>query len=229
MDVSRSPRGDRVRKATVATGILLITEGALGALLVLGHYVENNASTARVIVQCVHFSNTMLLLAAMTLTWWWLRPREVTPLCPTGRIAAILALLATLLTGATGSVAALADTLFPSPSLHAALAQDFSANAPLLIRMRWIHPAAALLRLRRVSVAAAATQALSRVWLAAAFAQIALGIADVLLLAPLTCRCCICSSQISTGSRSSLPAPACSCRQAQQTSRLLDFYLMMAL
>jgi len=179
-------RGDRVRKAAVATGILLITEGALGALLVLGHYVENNASTARVIVQCVHFSNTMLLLAAMTLTWWWMRSREVTPLCPTGLIAAKLALLATLLTGATGSVAALADTLFPSPSLHVALTQDFAAAAPLLIRMRWIHPAAALLAFAVSLWLLPQLRSIPRRWLAALlFAQFALGLADVLLLAPL--------------------------------------------
>jgi len=181
------PRGDRVRKAAIATGILLLTEGALGALLVLGHYVENNASTARVIVQCVHFSNTMLLLAAMTLTWFWLRPRDTTQLCPTGRIAGTLALLATILTGATGSVAALADTLFPSPSLRAALTQDFSATAPLLIHMRWIHPAAALLAFAATLWLLPQLKATPRRWLAALlFTQLALGIADVLLLAPLS-------------------------------------------
>jgi cytochrome c oxidase assembly protein subunit 15 len=181
------PRGDRVRKATVATGILLITEGALGALLVLGHYVENNTSTARVIVQCVHFSNTMLLLAAMSLTWWWMRPRDVTPLCSTGRIAAKLALLATLLTGATGSVAALADTLFPSPSLRAALTQDFSSGAPLLIRMRWIHPASAVIAFAATLWLLPQLRALPRRWTAVMLsAQIVLGIADVLLLAPLS-------------------------------------------
>jgi len=181
------PRGDRVRKAAVATGILLITEGALGALLVLGHYVENNASTARVIVQCVHFTNTMLLLAAMALTWWWLRPRETTPLCHTGRIAATLTLLATILTGATGSVAALADTLFPSPSLHAALAQDFSSTAPLLIRMRWIHPAATIFAFAATLWLLPQLKSAPRRWLAGLLlTQLALGVADVLLLAPLS-------------------------------------------
>ena len=181
------PRGDRVRIAAVATGILLITEGALGALLVLGHYVENNASTARVIVQCIHFTNTMLLLAAMALTWWWMRQRETTPLCPTGRIAATLTLLATILTGATGSVAALADTLFPSPSLHAALAQDFSSTAPLLIRMRWIHPAATIFAFATTLWLLPELKSAPRRWLAGLlFTQLALGIADVLLLAPLS-------------------------------------------
>jgi cytochrome c oxidase assembly protein subunit 15 len=180
-------RGDRVREAAVATGILLITEGALGALLVLGHYVENNASTARVIVQCVHFSNTMLLLAAMTLTWWWLRPRKTSPLRPTGRIAATLALLATILTGATGSVAALADTLFPSPSLRAALTQDFSSTAPLLIRMRWIHPAATIFTFAAMLWLLPQLKSAPRRWLAALLCtQLVLGVADVLLLAPLS-------------------------------------------
>jgi cytochrome c oxidase assembly protein subunit 15 len=181
------PRGERVRKAAVATGILLITEGALGALLVLGGYTEHNASTSRVIVQCIHFTNTMMLLAAMTLTWWWMRPRQTTPLCPTGRLAAKLALLATLLTGATGSVAALADTLFPSASLQAALTQDFSAAAPLLIRMRWIHPAAALLAFAATLWLLPQLRSTPRNWLLVLlFAQLALGVADVLLLAPLT-------------------------------------------
>jgi cytochrome c oxidase assembly protein subunit 15 len=181
------PRGDRVRKAAIATGILLISEGALGALLVLGHYVEDNASTTRVIVQCVHFSNTMLLLSAMTLTWWWLRPRETTPLSSNGRIAAIFALLATILTGATGSVAALADTLFPSPSVHAALAQDFSTSAPLLIRMRWIHPASALLAFTATLWLLPQLRALPRRLIREILlAQLALGVADVLLLAPVS-------------------------------------------
>jgi heme a synthase len=180
-------RGDRVRWAAIATGILLITEGALGALLVLGGYVENNASTARVIVQCIHFSNTMLLLAAITLTWWWMRQRETISLCPTGRIAAIVALLATLLTGATGSVAALADTLFPSPSLQYAITQDFSAAAPLLIRMRWIHPAAAILAFCAALWLVTHLSSIPRRWVTTLIvAQFVLGIADVFLLAPLS-------------------------------------------
>jgi len=181
------PRRDRARSAAVATGILLITEGALGALLVLGGYVEHNASTARVIVQCVHFTNTMLLLAAMSLTWWWMRPRETTPLCPTGRTAGWLAVFATMLTGATGSVAALADTLFPSPSLHAALLQDFAASAPLLIRMRWIHPAATLLTFAATMWLLPQLRSTPRRWVATLLLiQIVLGVADVLLLAPLS-------------------------------------------
>ena len=182
------PRGDRTRKAAVLSGILLLTEALLGALLVLGGYVDRNTSDMRVVVQCIHFTNTMLLLAALTVTWWWLRGRPPSP-APTGlaptQTLAWTAIIATIITGATGSVAALADTLFPSPSFRAGLAQDFVPNAPLLIHMRWMHPVSAL-------VAAAAALALcvhlsrpaARWIFGLVVLQIALGLADLLALAP---------------------------------------------
>lgn len=188
-------RGHRARRAAVASAILLVTEALLGAVLVLGGYVGHNISTARVLVQSIHFTNTMLFLGSLALTAWWLDDKKVQeasrPSYPHGNthpshsLPAWIALLATIVVGATGSVAALADTLFPSPSLLAGFASDFAATSPLLIRMRWVHPAAAIvgfccvlwlvLRLR------------SRLaWLVAALLglQFVLGIADVLLLAP---------------------------------------------
>jgi len=87
--------------------------------------------------------------------------------------------------GATGSVAALADTLFPSPSLLEGFAADFASSSPLLVRMRWIHPAAAVIGL--VCVVWLVMKMRSRLgWIVAALLglQFVLGIADVLLLAP---------------------------------------------
>ncbi len=180
------PRGDRARKEVVWSGVLLITEALLGALLVKGGYVENNASDMRVLVQCVHFTNTMLLMAALTLTWWWLGERESTMRSgSTVRGVAWVALAATVVVGATGSVAALADTLFPSPSLSAGLAQDFAAGAPLLVRMRWLHPAAAIVGLACAVWLSLALRSRAARWLLALIAaQFVLGAADVLLLAP---------------------------------------------
>jgi cytochrome c oxidase assembly protein subunit 15 len=179
------PSGHPARRAVVWTGILLITEGALGALLVKGGYVEANASVARVVVQCIHFSNTLLLLAAMTITWWRLRERHQQPLAPHTRTIAWIALGSTIVVGATGSVAALADTLFPSTTLSAALLQDFAANAPLLIRMRWMHPAAAVVGLGcAVWLSANLRSRLGHIVLGLIALQIILGVSDVLLLAP---------------------------------------------
>ncbi len=163
-----------------------MTEALLGAVLVKGGYVENNASDMRVLVQCIHFTNTMLLMAALTLTWWWLGERESTLReGATARGIAWLALAATVVVGATGSVAALADTLFPSPSLSAGLAQDFAAGAPLLVRMRWLHPAAAIVGLGCAIWLSLALRSRAARWLLALIAaQFVLGAGDVLLLAP---------------------------------------------
>jgi cytochrome c oxidase assembly protein subunit 15 len=182
----RLPRGHRARRAAVWTGILLITEALLGAVLVKGGYVEANTSNARVAMQCIHFTNTMLLLAALTLTWWWARERQPLTAAPRLRPVAWLTLAATILTGATGSVAALADTLFPSSSLLAALAQDLNAHAPLIVRMRWLHPAAAILALGcALWLSLGIGGRLGRWVLALIATQFLLGGMDVLLLAPI--------------------------------------------
>ena len=183
------PRGDRARKAVVWSGVLLVTEALLGAVLVLGGYVDRNTSDARVAVQCIHFTNTMLLLGALSLTWWWLREPSVTGNMSRedtrSRRVAWVALALTILTGATGSVAALADTLFPSPSLREGLAQDFAANAPLLVHMRWLHPAAAVLALVAAVVLCRHLSRCGALWIGALLAlQIVLGMVDMVALAP---------------------------------------------
>jgi cytochrome c oxidase assembly protein subunit 15 len=184
------PGGDRARRAVGWSGVLLITEALLGAVLVKGGYVEANTSNARVVVQCIHFTNTMLLVAALALTWWWLRESSRPAATPIAlprntRGIAWLALGTTIVVGATGSVAALADTLFPSPSLTAGFAQDFAASAPLLVRMRWLHPAAALVALACAVWLCLNLRSAAARWVVAMIAvQFVLGATDVLLLAP---------------------------------------------
>lgn len=182
-------RGHPARRAAVVAGVLLLTEAALGAILVLGHYVEKNASAARVLVQGVHFTNTLLLLAATTVTAVLLSPERVSAVDRGTAKPLWMALAATVITGATGSVAALADTLFPSPSLSAAIAADFAAGSPLLVRMRWIHPAASVLLVVACVWLAAALlrakrQATARLIVANLLVQLVVGVANVLLLAP---------------------------------------------
>jgi heme a synthase len=184
-------RGHRARRAAIASAILLVTEALLGAVLVLGGYVGHNISTARVLVQSIHFTNTMLFLGSLALTAWWLNDRhgqDQRVSFTRGRTAfwpAWVALAATIVVGATGSVAALADTLFPSPSLLAGFASDFAASSPLLVRMRWVHPAAAIVGF--CCVVWLVMRVRSRLaWIVAGLLglQFILGIGDVLLLAP---------------------------------------------
>ncbi len=184
--LARRP-GERVRRAAAWSGLLLITEALLGAVLVLGGFVEHNSSNLRVFVQGVHFTNTLLLLAALSLAWWWQTPRSL-PVgsSPALRPLAGLAMLSVLVTGATGSVAALADTLFPAPNLGAALLADFSPTSPLLIRMRWMHPAASLAAFLLITALALRQRHGRGTLLSLLGVQILLGAADVLALAPLS-------------------------------------------
>ena len=184
-----TPRGDRSRKSAIASVFFLVTEALLGAALVLGGYVEHNISTARVVMQSIHFTNTMMLLAALGVTAWWVSQREHAntgaPANGTLVWPAWLAAISTIVVGATGAVAALADTLFPSTSLREALAADFAASAPLLVRMRWIHPAAAVIGFCCVLwLARRVRSRLSTTVVALLTLQIFLGIVDVLTLAP---------------------------------------------
>lgn len=184
-----TPKQHPARKAALLSLGFLILEALLGAVLVLGHYVENNASDMRVFVQSIHFTNTMILLAWTTAVAVLLGNVKPAAYNKPLRHASQLTIAAMLITGAAGSVAALADTIFPSHSLHAAIAADFAADSPLLIRMRWMHPAASLLivaatllltkRLRTSGAAHAGNLLIANL-----VVQMLIGVADVLMLAP---------------------------------------------
>lgn len=180
------PRGHRTRKAAVWSGLLIITEALLGRALVLHGWVDRNTSDMRSVMQCIHFTNTLLLLAAFTLMWWWSRPANEAVIADGfTRVLAWCSFIAMIVGGATGSVAALADTLFPAASLRDGIAADFSPSAPLLVQMRWMHPASTCIAV--VCAVWLATRVRSRAgeWLVRLIVlQIALGVADVLLLAP---------------------------------------------
>lgn len=180
--------GHLARKAAVWSGVLLITEAFLGAVLVKGGFVEHNTSNMRVLVQCVHFTNTLLLLGALTLTWWWQKPHAAIHLSSASRRTAWYALGFTIVTGATGSVAALADTLFPATSLRGALVADLSAGSPLLVRMRCMHPAASVAAFVLIGLVAwrSKQNRAGQLLFALLGTQFLLGVADVLALAPLT-------------------------------------------
>lgn len=185
-------KGHPARKAALWSVFFLVTEALLGAALVLRGWVEQNASMGRVVAQAIHFTNTLLLMGALALTAWFLGERRRTePSARSSKLAAWSAVVATVVMGATGALAALADTLFPSPTLAAGLADDFARHAPVLVRMRWLHPAAALIGACFVVWAVMQRVNVMRRWdhLSLAVAgllalQFVLGVADVLLLAP---------------------------------------------
>jgi cytochrome c oxidase assembly protein subunit 15 len=189
-------RGQLARWTAGAAMVLVLNEALLGALLVLLRLVAHNTSAARGIYLSFHFANTLLLLAALTLAAEFLsrpRSRTTTSLRHGSLLFPTLGILATLVVGVSGSLAALGDTLFPSSSLAGAFQQDFSAAAPLLLRLRWVHPASALIAgafiawLLVQSFRASAPRRMRSLALAVLctlLLQYLLGVSDVLLRAP---------------------------------------------
>ncbi|MGA3131661.1 MAG: COX15/CtaA family protein [Terracidiphilus sp.] len=197
----RTGAGHLARWAIVTAIFLTVTEGALGAVLVKMGLTAQSRSPLRAPVEALHFSNTLLLLAALTLTAHFLG-RHAGFLRGKVRIAApfvgIASVVLVLVVGVTGSLAALGDTLFPPSSLGAALAQDFSSASEWLVRWRWTHPTVAFLAsvfLIWLLVRAARqcshrgshwdNRALSALVLILLALQYVLGILDVAFLAPL--------------------------------------------
>jgi heme a synthase len=142
-------KGDWPRYSAVAAAVLLFNEAFLGALLVLFNHVGRlDRSATHALFLCLHFGNTLLLIAALALTAKWLSNRDgrfgVVPR-PYQTIAMGLGLVSLMLIGMTGSLASLGDTLFPADSLWHAVGQDFSSSSHILLRLRVLHPIAAVI------------------------------------------------------------------------------------
>lgn len=190
-------RGHLARATAVASVAFTLVEAILGALLVKLGLTAQSRSPLRAPYLALHFTNTLLLIAALALTahllsrregYLWQRIRLVAP------VVVALGLFVFLAVGVTGSLAALGDTLFPATSLSAALTADFSAGSGWLLRWRWTHPTIAFLAcifLIWLVVRAVRrpthwdNRGLAALVLILLAAQYLLGVLDVVLLAPL--------------------------------------------
>ncbi len=193
---ARTVRGHLARAAAIAAVAFTLIEAALGAFLVKLGLTAQSQSPLRAPYLALHLTNTLLLLAALTLTAHLLsrstgyQRGSIRFAAPFSAIASIVVVL---LVGVTGSLAALGDTLFPASSLGEALTQDFSATGGWLVRWRWSHPMIAVVAaifLAWLLVRSARRSAhwdnrgLSALILILLAAQYALGLLDVVLLAP---------------------------------------------
>lgn len=138
-------RGHLARRAAAWALFFMITEALVGAGLVLFEKVAHDTSIARGYWMSAHLINTFLLLTAMTVTVWALAPRATPPASTNLSRAAILgAFVLTMIVGVTGAIAALGDTLFPATSLAEGLRQDVAEQAHVFLRLRALHPFAAV-------------------------------------------------------------------------------------
>jgi heme A synthase len=193
--------GHAVRRAATVSLFFILTEGAVGAGLVLLELVGQNESLARATWMAGHLINTFLLLGALTLTAWWattLRTDDTSrPFnLRSSRLALMLGggLLLIMVVSAVGAVTALGDTLFPAGSLGEGITRDFAEDAHFSEALRVWHPALAVFSAIYLYVVLAITiqsqrrplvQRWARIAQLLVASQIAAGFVNLVLLAPL--------------------------------------------
>lgn len=183
------PRGDRARKAAFFSLLFMVLEAIIGAGLVLFELVAENPSALRAAAGALHLANTFFLLASLALATspesgrLRLQPRRGTyPILGT-----------VVFLGMTGAVVALGDTIFRPATLSQGIAQELQRGAHFAVRMRVLHPLAAILAatavvywLRKVHPGEfAAERRLRLLSYGILLAQLAAGLLNVVLLAPI--------------------------------------------
>ncbi len=134
--------GHTARNAAAVALVLIVIEALIGALIVRASLFGDNASAARAATIALHSVNTMALLAALSLTQWY--SGNSTPLLR-GRVDRVGILMLAgfagwMLVGATGALGALSRSLYPAASVVESLSREFAPDAPLLLRLRSLHP-----------------------------------------------------------------------------------------
>lgn len=121
--------------------IFVLTEAAVGAGLVLTGNTAVAVTETRPLWAMGHLVNTFILLAFLTLTFWF-ASGEWRPGWPEPKMALLLVggAVLLLLVGMSGSLAALSNMLFPSQSIAEGISKDFSAGSNLILRLRLSHP-----------------------------------------------------------------------------------------
>jgi heme A synthase len=179
----------------MVTLALMLSEAFIGAMLVRFALVSSDASLRRAFGVSLHLVNTFLLLASTALTAWWSSGGARIRLRGQGGVVWMFALSlgALLLVGASGAVNALGDTLFPSASLSAGLTEDFAPRAQLFVRLRALHPLLAAMTVAIIVLTlglvrglrpARAVRILARTTTALVVLQVAIGIVNMIALAP---------------------------------------------
>jgi heme A synthase len=142
----RSERGDPVRIGATISGISIVIEALIGAVIVLAEWVADDASVARAVSVPIHLISTNVLLGGLVMTLFWVRgggPVRLRDHLPTSRTWGLIA-LGLVAIGGTGAVTALADTLFPKEFSVAGIF-DAEGTEHFLTQLRVVHPVVAVL------------------------------------------------------------------------------------
>ncbi|MDA1236025.1 MAG: COX15/CtaA family protein [Acidobacteria bacterium] len=180
------------------TLLFVVFEGLVGAGLVLGELVEDDASVARAVVIAIHLANTLLLTASAAVTAWCAGGRPAPAFRSLAASSFGPALLLIVAASMTGAVTALGDTLFPTqstlgPGLFDKVRGDLGAANHFLVRLRAVHPVVAILTagwLAKLTapLAFSLNRGAQRTWARWAFtavvAEVCLGLLNIALAAP---------------------------------------------
>jgi cytochrome c oxidase assembly protein subunit 15 len=137
-----APVGHTARTGSVVALVAVVGEALIGAMIVLASWVGDDESVARAVAVPLHLVNTLVLLAALALTIFWLSGSGKLDIKanPVTFRWVLVGGIALVLISATGAVTALADTLFPKDGIGI----DLEAGSHFLTRLRIIHPVLAV-------------------------------------------------------------------------------------
>ena len=170
------------RRSMLWAGAAVIGEALIGAAIVLYEWVGRDDSVARVISVPLHLVNTLLLLASLTITAWFLAGGGKLQASGRSRPWLLIGAVALVLIFATGAVTALADTLFPTSGAPSAETQHF------LTRLRVLHPILATAAVAAAGIAVRArgvALSIVRALVALTLIQVGLGLLNILMGTPL--------------------------------------------
>ncbi len=136
------PKKHLARLGAIATLFFTLTEGWLGAKLVLLKYVAYSDAPQRIYWFAGHSVNTFCLVGALALTAWWATTNTRLQLRNQGPLLAmaLVAIVATVGLSVTGSISALGDTLYPASSHLEVMKQSLLPTASFVMKHRPIHP-----------------------------------------------------------------------------------------
>jgi cytochrome c oxidase assembly protein subunit 15/protoheme IX farnesyltransferase len=140
-------KGHLARRSLALAVVAILLEALLGAAIVLYEWVGRDDSIARAVAVPLHLVNTLLLLAALTLTVWFLSGGGPLERRGPDRRWVFAAGVSLVAISATGAVTALADTLFPVGRPASAEAVHF------LSELRVVHPVLAVLAVVAMALA----------------------------------------------------------------------------
>jgi len=125
------------RTGAALSVVAIVGEALIGAMIVLAEWVAEDASVARAVSVPLHLVNTLFLLAALTLTIFWLSGGNRLDFSLDRRVTGwvLLGATALVLIAATGAITALADTLFPKGAVT-----DLPVDEHFLTQLRVVHP-----------------------------------------------------------------------------------------